>query len=213
MQTIEVIELSSRLKEVDILHYDVGSALVTDCKGIIYPCDFYALAVIQRSFSQVKAFCTLMETGSHPTAVAVLRMQLDNALRLWGVIHHEDPHDIARKVLRGEQLNKIGPVKDRMSDAWLCEQVSKERPVIETIYKASSSYIHFSGAHLENLMQHNYVVNEGTLNIGISNNDHYIPIEAKSRAYEHFDLVTRMTLDFVRDWSSLRQTAKPAFPE
>lgn len=197
-----------RIAALKLAHIDIGTNLVTQCNGTVYACDAMALALIQRSISQLRAFCLLIENGLHPTAVAVLRMQLDNALRLWGVTHCADPHDVAQKVRDGKHLRKIpGPNNLPMTDQNLCTQVAVDHPFVEVLYQDTSAFIHLSDMHFLHWEAINRQVYGDSGYIGISDSDGNVSNESKLRVMWIFLDVTELTLRFVKDWTVARSLA------
>ena len=82
-------------------------------------------------------------------AGALLRLQLDTALRIMAGFIVEEPHKFADAVMAGSRINRM---KDRegkrMTDRYLVTKMSKNFPGVETVYEQTSNYIHFSNIHI-----------------------------------------------------------------
>ncbi|WP_207393689.1 hypothetical protein, partial [Duganella aceris] len=79
----------------------------------------------------------------------LLRTHIDTALRFSAAWLVSEPHQFAIQVIGGTEIRKM---KDRngqlLTDKYLYECMSTERPWLPTVYKELSGYIHFSGSHV-----------------------------------------------------------------
>lgn len=117
--------------------------------GALFPVDMVAMGAVKRSASQSYSLRLLIEGWNLLCARALLRMQIDTALRFSALWLVNAPHDVAQEILRGERLDKM---KDRegkrMTDAYLISKLTPEHPWLTDVYDRTSGYIHFSGAHM-----------------------------------------------------------------
>src|SRR5258705_9771042 len=72
--------------------------------------DFLGIAVIKRSSVLIEGFITLLNANNYIAAAHLVRLHLDNYLRLYAIWMVEDALDFAKDILAGAQINQI---KDR----------------------------------------------------------------------------------------------------
>jgi hypothetical protein len=88
----------------------VGQLLYDACNRNLFPCDGLAMGVLDRSLNILSGFTRLIRNNGYICAVALLRLQLDNILRFYGVvIASGDPHGVADQMFHGAELSKIAP--------------------------------------------------------------------------------------------------------
>jgi hypothetical protein len=61
----------------------------------LYPLDFLALAVLNRSLCLLSGFATLLDSKNLISAAPLTRLQLDNCLRFFASTLVENPHEFA----------------------------------------------------------------------------------------------------------------------
>lgn len=98
------------LVELSDTHGERGRKLFTACSAELFPCDALAFAVLERSLNLLKGFTLLLSHSGYTAVVGLLRMQLDNVIRLHAVVTSADPHGIANEIFHGVQLRTL---KDR----------------------------------------------------------------------------------------------------
>jgi len=107
------------------------------------------MGAVKRCASQSYSLRLLIEGWNLLCARALLRMQIDTALRFSALWLVKAPHNVAREILRGGRLDKM---KDRqgkrMTDAYLVSKLASQHPWLPSVYERTSGYIHFSGAHM-----------------------------------------------------------------
>ena len=167
--------------------------------GKMFPVDLYAMGSIKRSMAHCKGFATLIATKNLTCAGGIIRMQLDTLLRFYAVFLVDDPHGFAASVTHGtpvkEHKDRVG---QKMHDAYLVKCLSKEYPWIESVYKETSGYIHFSEKHILSAM-HN-VGDDRTLQFQISSED----VERSELFYDEattaFVHITEIFLNYLEGW-------------
>ena len=114
----------------------------------IYQTDLFIMGALKRTFAQSKGFRDLVMARNFPCAAAILRMQLDTAMRINALLLVDDREVLCRAVLDGQKMNGL---KDRsgkkMSDAYLRGKLSENNPWINQVYEQTSDLVHLSGRH------------------------------------------------------------------
>lgn len=198
----------NRLSELEALassHGEKGSAIFQACEGTLFPCDALAYAVLERSLNLLKGFCLLLRNGGYTCGAALLRMQLDNVLRLHGVATALDPHGVASEMMNGIALRKL---KDRdgcfMTDKRLVEVLSITNPWVGRVYKLASSYIHLSEQHFYHFLERSKKNQNGLRDFAIGDGDEYLDEAHKIELVAAFKVVTEGVLELVWQWVAIR---------
>lgn len=115
----------------------------------VYFQHFYLMGVARRTLAQSHAFRQLVEDRNHLVLFAIIRMQLDTALRLYALYWVEKPEEFARQVYMGGQVNRLKAADgQQMSDKYLKDKLSHRYPWIDDVYQNTSGAIHFSNRHI-----------------------------------------------------------------
>jgi hypothetical protein len=190
-------------------HQTAGQAVFTACSAEVFPFDAFAFAVLERSLSLVKGFELLSGNGGYMSAMALLRMQLDNVLRFNGVAQSGDPHGVANQVfIHGKHIRTI---KDRsgqkMTDAYLLGLMEKGNPWIREIYDHASGYVHLSKHHFLHVVARFESGGDGLQRkFAIGDDDAYVSAEQKQKLNNAFVRVTQGVAMLVSAWPKVRDS-------
>lgn len=120
----------------------------------------YIFAAIRRTLSLIVAFRQSIEVGNEQMAATILRLNLDTVARFYALYWADetdgmDAESFARRVFYGDQINhmKLRNQKHKARDAWLISQIETLEPWIKAVYQVNSGAIHFSGFHMERVLQ------------------------------------------------------------
>jgi len=141
----ELEKLNKLTKELPYL----GSTIMNAAESKLYNLDLVIIGIVKRCLSISSAFETLVKDWNMTCARALVRMQLDTVLRFSAFWISENPHEMAKEVISGKQINKM---KDRdgnkMTDSYLARNLGKFFEWVPKVYEYTSGYIHFSERHL-----------------------------------------------------------------
>jgi hypothetical protein len=108
----------------------------------------YMMTITNRAISINRAFVTLVNVNNYLTAISLIRLQIDNCLRLFAISLYPNPSEFYEKVLQGEHIRNL---KDRdqkfMTDEYLVTKIDVIFPQFKMLYKKMSGHIHFSKEH------------------------------------------------------------------
>ena len=108
----------------------------------------YIMSITNRAISLNRGFVILAESNNYQSAISLMRLQIDNCLRLYALSLYNNPSEFYNKVLKGEHIRNL---KDRdgnkMTDNYLVNKIDKIFPQFESLYKKLSGHIHFSSEH------------------------------------------------------------------
>jgi hypothetical protein len=136
-----------------ILSYEyrflVIAKLSKTASGKVYPLDLYLDGIYNRALSLIYATLTLLDSKNYMAAASIVRLHLDNFLRLNAAWLVEKPHDFVMEVMDGTPIKRI---KDRnekkMLDGYLVDEASKTYPWIKEVYEKACGFVHFSSTHI-----------------------------------------------------------------
>jgi hypothetical protein len=115
---------------------------------VITNSDFFVLGAVRRTISQSKGFRDLITAKNFPCAAAILRMQIDTAMRVNALVLVEEPDTFCQAILDGQRFNTFKDTAgSRMTDAYLRKKLSEKYPIINPVYEQTSDFIHLSGRH------------------------------------------------------------------
>ena len=144
--------LAERLQRIDRLESELtrkGAAALGESSNLGHA-DFFIFGALRRTLAQARGFRDLIAARNFPCAAAILRLQIDTAMRVNALSLVDDPDATCKAVLDGEQFNRL---KDRdgkkMSDAYLRAKLAASHPWISPVYERTSDFVHLSGRHFE----------------------------------------------------------------
>jgi hypothetical protein len=167
-----------------------------------YTIDLVAIAALNRAAALTAAFGLLIERRNLVSAAAILRMQLDSALRfsaLWRVV---DPHAAASAILKGTRINRL---KDRdgqkLTDARLQELMSTEKDWVPEVYEKTSGFVHFSDAHVASAIFPS-PNDPDAFRFKVDAEDEDVPDQLYLEAISAFWASTDLFLEYVEGWTA-----------
>lgn len=115
----------------------------------IYVSDLIILGALKRTLALSSGFRTHIQDRNFTCAAALLRLQLDTALRLYAGSLCNNSDEYAEALLHGKRIDKL---KDkhgrRLSDSYLAEKLSKKYSWVKQVYEELCDFIHFSNRHI-----------------------------------------------------------------
>lgn len=138
-----------KLEEANKFLLNVAEGKIRSGNFSAHTLDFYILSNINRAISLNKAFILLLENGNSLTAISIVRLQLDNALRLNAVKVAENKDDFLDHFFDGKSINKYKQNKERFTDFYLVTRLNEEVPGALDLYNYLCDFIHFSDKHFE----------------------------------------------------------------
>jgi hypothetical protein len=136
------------VEEQKTLHIEIGHRLVTAGGGAIHIVDLVMMGVLKRSLDLLGGAIVLVEQWNFTAAAPMLRLQLDNSLKLVYLRHAPDAGLVAQDILSGKQFNKLKDSDNKpLTDARLREYARPYYPWIDSVYEQTSKMIHFPNKH------------------------------------------------------------------
>ncbi len=179
---------------------NITKEMILAFKGNMYPVDIYAMGAVKRIISTAAGFRLLIESWNMICTRALLRMQIDTALRFSSVFLVKKPHDFVVEVLKGQQINKMKD-KDgnKMTDAYLISKLANEYTWLPVVYKNLSGYVHFSEHHLFDSIEH--IDDESrSISWAITETDMRFPEKSWTEVIACFNESTNIFIKYLKGW-------------
>ena len=146
LQSSKVIKYVEIVKALEKTHLELGKQMFEAADGHVWPLDILANATLNRSLGLLHAFTDLIKKKNFMTAAVILRLQLDNCLRLYGAWLVDDPHDFAVNVFEGKHIRRIKAKDGKlMTDRYLVSKMAEKiEPKVIGLYEDTSGYVHLS---------------------------------------------------------------------
>lgn len=145
-------QLLSLIRELDSLESEFvesSKKILEAADSNMYSLDLLSGAVSNRAISLLKGFITLAEKNNYLSAIPLIRIQLDNALRFFASTLVENSDDFFNHYLSGKAIKDYKDIKGKnLSDNYLAKQLEKYFSGIKKLYNDTSGYIHLSDKHL-----------------------------------------------------------------
>jgi hypothetical protein len=200
--------LTEAIHDLEVLKDDHARIGKVTMEKVIYPLDFLAFAILNRSLCLTSGFVALIRANNLIAAAPLVRIQLDNSLRFYASSLVDQPHDFAMKVLGGTRIDKM---KDRsgkrLSDSYLVELLSAHHPWITLVYKETSGFVHLSEKHIFNSLKITDAEQRQIL-LKISDRDEFVPESGYLEAVDVFTKTTRLALELASAWADQRNKPK-----
>ena len=187
------------------VHLDLAKYVLGANEGSLFPLDFLMIAAFNRSLCLLRGFCDLIERHNFLSAAPLLRLQLDNCLRILGASLTDNPNDFVVKMIRGTQISKLKDQSGkRMTDRYLVSKLDEKYPGILKVYASLSGYVHLSDRHIFHALQL-LPGEQGKFNARITGEDNYVSDDDYIEIIEAFQEITKILLDFIHSWGFVKE--------
>jgi len=192
----------AHLADMDKAHLELGVEMSNAYGGALYGMDLLAFGALNRSKAHIAGFRTLIEAKNLICAGALLRLQLDTAMRFFAAFLVESPHDFALAVLDGK---KVRDLRDRnnkaLTDSYLVKKLGEEFQWVPSVYERTCGYIHLSSAHLMSAITPQYEEGESfQFKVKVSAEDKPLPASVYIEASDAFCATTEIFLSYIHGW-------------
>ena len=199
--------LENIISKLEILKKDDNEMLSLAKKAFwadnraIYPFDLLINAAINRNLALSEGFTRLIEDKNMICAGALLRMNLDTALRVYAGFRVAYPHEFVISVMEGKQIRKMKDKSGKnMTDRHLLDELSQDFPWIESVYENTSDYVHLSKVHIFSTFDPNSDLETGKVGVKIGPRDVDLPDKVYLEAIDAFHESSRILAKYVDGW-------------
>lgn len=193
--------LEEIFKELDGLEDQIRDLFQsrTEAGGPIYGAHFLLWGAGNRSISQCRGFASMLRDQNFTCSSAILRMQLDTVLRLYGGFMYGNIAEYAEKILNGDVVSKLRASNGKkLQDRVLVEDLSKQQPWISSVYERSSGSIHLSRRHI--MLAMTDVADDGTLSLQMGPSDKGVRPEYYVELGQAFIHTTKLAIEMIEMW-------------
>jgi len=193
----ERLEMLARIEEQTL-----GLVMEYLLESTLYPMDLLANGAAKRALALSSGFRGMIEAKNMACAGALLRLQLDTAIRFYAAFIVSAPHAFAEQVFEGK---KISDLKDRdgkrMHDAYLVGRLAEDENCewLPRVYRETSGYVHLSGKHIFNTFT-GVADDSPTVGVRISAADEGLPDAIYIEAMDAFIAATRLFAKYLHGW-------------
>ena len=118
-------------------------------QGKLYKSSHYIFSIINRAIALNRGYKLLVDNKNYITAIPLLRLQVDNCLRLFALSLVSDRKHFYEEVLKGTHIRNLTDAEGKkMNDDYLVTKIDALYPKFKELYKNTSGFVHFSNEHL-----------------------------------------------------------------
>lgn len=215
-QPTEAFVLEARLRKIE----EASRALVKIPYAYLGPIgtkipdiDWFVLAAIKKTISLTHAFCTLARAKNTLAATALIRLQLDTALRIFGLSFIDDLDAAGSHLMNNESYQRLRSRDgELLQDGMLHRELDKHYPGLSAVYQATSAYVHLSAAHIQTGLSDR--PGSPILYFHLNETDDSNTSEHFAEAVDSFDQATGLAIELIEGFvqSSHRRRATGAYP-
>ena len=204
-------EAIEKLETLRINHEKAGQGLLKFTAGKLFPCHALYLSVLNRSLELFDGFILLIRNGQYGCGMSLLRMQLDNVLRFYGVLLTEDPHNVANEMFNGAFLSKIKDKEgNKLRDHYLVTKMSEANPWVNHVYNLTSGYIHLSDQHIHQMLGRSKLAADGEREFYLGSDSSHLDETHVLQLIQAFSSTTNGVFALLPEWQKLSSQYDPA---
>ena len=198
--TTQLQKSLNRLEALEKAQIELAKRMIEAYDGAMYAVDLFISGALNRSVALSEGFKNLVKSKNLICAGAILRLQVDTAIRIFAGTLVDDTNQFVSDVLKGKHIRNLKDLDgNRMTDRYLVEKLSNEYPWLPNVYEKTSSYIHLSDTHLFASVQ--VEKDKRTLSLKISAVDRDgIPEKLYVEAVDAFNAAIEIIVRFVEGW-------------
>lgn len=192
-------ELESANQHLKHLGFEMISADRDHC---VWDMDLFVMSSLHRAMCLNSGFCAMIKERNFICAAPLVRLQLDNLLRLSAAWRAKSADEFAHNFISGTEIRKM---KDRngklMTDAHLVKELNAEYSWAQPLYDETSGYIHLSNKHLFNSI---IAVDDDGLKMGAYPNDIAIPDSTRVKAIKAMFEINLALYQYINGWKETK---------
>lgn len=171
-----------------------------DMSNTHFQYNIFLSCILDRALSVNRGFLSLTESNNYFCAVTMLRMQIENCTRLYGMTLVDDMSKYVLGWMSGEKISKFQDVNNHklLTDSYIASILEERYKNIVAMYKEACSFVHFSERQLYDTAK----VKQGTrtINLKISEED-ALKDEERQNIYRCMLTVNNILIDIVKNIS------------
>ena len=168
--------------------------------GALFLVDLYIIGAIKRSLGVSAGFRLLVDADNFQCAAALLRMNLDTAMRLYALHLVADVDAHIRAVMNGQKLSTLSDVDGKkLQDAYLARRLTEGIPWAHKVWDKTSAFVHFTDVHMFAGLR---ALDEGTRTVGmmIGPKDDHLDADSWDELLSAFEESSRLVYSLIDGW-------------
>ena len=199
-------EEQNKLEELNKFLLQTSAEIINAGNHSVYNFDLYILSIINRTIALNKAFILLIENQNSLTAISIVRLQLDNALRLNAINVVDNIEDFLNYFFEGQPINKYVVNKKKLTDGFLATELDKKVSGALELYNYLCDYIHFSDKYFE-ATKTNPLNENASFRIVVGDSD-ILNENEKKEFYERITSISNTVVKTCREWVNTKNILK-----
>jgi hypothetical protein len=195
-----------KLEEANRFLLNIAEDIIRAETFSAYTLDFFILSNINRAISLNKAFILLLENKNSLTGISIVRLQLDNALRLNAIKVAENKDDFLNHFFEGKPINKYKQNKEKFTDSYLATRLNEEVPGALDLYNYLCDFIHFSDKHFE--VTKTKPLNEEAMFRVVVGNSNVLNESEKNSFYDNMININNTIIRISKEWLNTKNLVK-----
>jgi hypothetical protein len=151
MKPTDEKKLEGLLTEIENFHsqfIESSQRIMEAGNSKLFALDFLALSVNNRAISLLNGYVALVKSKNYLTAVSLIRLQLDNALRFFASTLVENSNNFAMHFIDGKAIKNYEDINGKkLSDNYLAKKLDVHFKGTQKLYNDTCGYIHLSDKH------------------------------------------------------------------
>jgi len=121
-----------------------------DMSNTYFQYNIFLSCILDRALSVNRGYMALAKSNNYFCAVAMLRMQIENCTRLYGMTLVDDAPKYIQSWMGGVKISKFQDVETHksLSDSYIASKLEKQYKNIAAMYKEACGFVHFSERQL-----------------------------------------------------------------
>lgn len=200
-------DLASRLDRIrsyDVIIQHLPDNTYAPQGSTLSDVEWYSLCAVVKTSSNIQSFCQLIESRNIIAAEAILRSQIDTAMRLFGLSLVDDVEAAGTLLMTGKNYSELrhgGDPKLPLRDWYLRDQLSLRYPWVKQTYQDACESVHLTAEAIKRKLK----PMGGLIFFNLSGLDHH---SVEETVYYHladtFYISLKMTVDLLGDFLATR---------
>ena len=158
------------------------------------------VSMTNRSFGLINGFSVMVQRRNAVCAYPLLRLQLDNALRLHAFELVDDQQAVILELLNGRQINHmVSRDGMKLTDKLLHTSLAARFPWVSETYEQACGFVHYSDAHINASVDPFFSFGNDKV-MAVRDEGPYWPDRHVVGAVEAFTAATNCLIELTRDW-------------
>jgi hypothetical protein len=172
-------------------------------ESAVFPIDLLILSGIKKTLSINKGYLDQLRSNNYTCAAALLRIQVDSALRLFASTIAKDTNKLVSDFIEGKPINKLRDFRGKLlTDTYLHTELSKQFPWVTSVYEQSSGFVHLSEKHFFATFKN--MSKDRTANLVLSDEDDHVTDVSKNKTTIAMLAVNKLIFEICENWLSLK---------